>query len=387
MLNSIRSVIILLAILFLGCNDQDLTGEKVDQIDSRLCLTLNIEPKYFDSLVSEYGDSQYIKAMYWYLLSNKENAGDFYSDLRRKKNEFNWGGIDISLAEAHLLSLLGDSDSSRNILKKALNDFGPNHWVFFELASFSKGRERIELLDSAMALKPKFYRAAVAKAFCLDVITEHKEIIAMLEGNKSRDSDIEVLNFLAEAYFFKKDINRSFELYKESVSIAPNVRAYLGIGNTYHYQFDDLGMAYHYYDLALGIDSLSTSAIRSKGWLLFDLDSTLTAIKYFDKLKVRCSELNEIELEEGIDFYLLAGLSETARFFFQAAFKKFGDSPRVMGYYLILNWSATNHEVNDLNISSYEKKFGPINVKWLKEKINELGISRRSISVPGTEIG
>ena len=90
---------------------------------------------------------------------------------------------------------------------------------------------------------------------------------------------------------------------------------------------------------------------------------------------------------EGIDFYLLAGLSETARFFFQAAFKKFGDSPRVMGYYLILNWSATNHEVNDLNISSYEKKFGPINVKWLKEKINELGISRRSISVPGTEIG
>ena len=117
MLNNIRSVIILLAIL-LGCNDQDLTREKVDQIDSRLCLTLNIEPKYFDSLVSEHGDAQYIKAMYWYLLSNKENAGDFYSDLRRKKNEFNWNGNDISHAEAHLLSLLGDSDSSRNILKK-----------------------------------------------------------------------------------------------------------------------------------------------------------------------------------------------------------------------------------------------------------------------------
>jgi len=364
-----RILICILSTL-LACKDEDRL--EIVRMDNYLSETWTIDNMYLEEELNAHKNSAFFNGMYIYFNSDSSNVQGF----KRKINELKKNGLlgaYIKLAESHLFGILGDTTNAEVLLSEALRIDSTNHWLLLELSHLkSSNSERIYILTRAISIKPNFYRAKLFKALLLDVTTDAKQIIELIESSDNLPMDIDIYNYLAEAYFFSGDIDRSESLYLKSIEIKKNVNAFVGLGSTYHYQKQDLNLAETYLQSAYKIDSTNISVIRSIGWLFYDLYGKERSDYYFSKLIDRLSELDETDISDLLDYYILNKDAIRSKLIVRTMIENFGENYRTIGYDLIVNYIKPNNEGNDLYLNLYKKNFGQSSFEWLDDKLNQL---------------
>ncbi|MFM9838892.1 MAG: hypothetical protein ACKVOQ_11545 [Cyclobacteriaceae bacterium] len=374
-------VLLIIAAAFLNSCKKVISDSLIYEVDRKLTNQAVIDPKFIDSLLTIYPESDYLigmKALQLLSLDSVDKAQRLIDSNSGEKGTF------IFTAEAIVYDKKNDSTKAEFLFDKAIRlDNGNNKWLRLNLFYHfkeSKSKYAAEELERSIKIDPNFNQAIIEKSYVLSPVENCDSIISLLSKVDYQYKDEGYLSFLGDAYFYCNDKKNSKSCYLRSNLIKENGFAYFGLGSLAEYLENDKKGAENFYNKSLNFKDARCEALISLGWLAYAKEDIKAAEQLFTKVVDECE--TQDNYSEVVIFYLKMNDVKQANRYIQLSKEKFSNSYFTEGLSLLVEIKVNkiSHAESNNRIDDFYLKFGDVSSGWLAkvfEFVNEPRVKNR----------
>ena len=203
-------------------------------------------------------------------------------------------------------------DESEKLMREAVelfpNDFSVNLILGLSLAQGGNPKDAEPYLSKAVQLNSGDLTALSAYAFALSQLGREEEAIEYLKNAlKLQPDDVNLMGQLGLSYNNIGMLAESDSVYEKALSIDPNNAL---VNNNYAYSLSERGLqldrSLDMVNVALKVDSLNSSYLDTKGWILFKLKDYSAAQEFIEKA-IEVDGENAVMLEHLGDILYMSG--------------------------------------------------------------------------------
>lgn len=351
-----------------------ISKELLKKIDGDLAISSSINNQYFDNLIKEYPQSDYLIGMKGYYLLYNESAlsAKSYVEGEIAKNKKLHNGSYTNM----VLGLVDENDNSKEqlLLKSVELDRAElNKWVRLELFYHYEKKEShlnaIRYLEMALKIDPYFPNAAIELVnISIDSnnISNAKQTINSLINKHPTYTLSYMYNakFLIDEGKFQEAIT-NYETILKMDSL--NIDALIGIGYVNQYYKDNKDEALKYYNLAWEIDKNNSIILKRLGILMSDRSDFEKAIHY---LKQSLQFIAEYETYTELVYVYIKMLKlNEANSLLSECVSKYGNDRRTDFFDIIITHLNNDKLSTENKINSFHELYSKEDFEWLEEQL------------------
>jgi len=373
----LRSLVIFILSLFslnqLYCQN-NVEFERIDEILSNPLSEIDIH--FFDSLLLEYPESDYLLGMKASYISSNFDSNEADKFLR-SSSAVDVESSYVNMARGIIAVDQGRLNDSKSYFERAysLDSLKRNKWVRVELFSLYQElglKNGGKFVEEALLIDPVFFNAKVALIYSLDLSLDCNRIINLFKSINSKWLNYQDYSTLGYAHYYCGDYLLAEDAFKRSNVYHENAPAYLGLGNIALDYRKNLELARSLYLKVIEFPEFEFDGIVALGWLHLWMAETSIAEDYFILLttKYECQDsFNELIL-----FRLKTNDYDQAQIDNLRSIELFGTNYFNFGYSIILDSLKDGDIYADFTsiVNEYKDSFGDDAYRWLLSTLKSL---------------